>query len=102
MNKTMKAAVYYTHDDIRLENRPIPAIAPDEILLKTLACGLCGGETMAWYKKSEPKVLGHEPIGEIVAVGKDVTEYAIGDRLFVNHHVGRVDSHLSRRGTFYP
>ncbi len=96
----MKAAIYHALDDIRLEKRPIPQIGPDEILLKTLACGLCGGETMAWYKKNDPKVLGHEPIGEVVGVGKDVSEYRIGDRLFVNHHVGRIDSHLSRRGHF--
>lgn len=96
----MKAAVYHSLEDIRLEERPIPEIGAEEILLKTLACGLCGGETMAWYKKSEPKVLGHEPIGEVVAVGSDVTDYKVGNRLFINHHVGRVDSHLSRRGHF--
>lgn len=100
MTKTMKAAVYHSLDDVRIEERPIPAIGPDEILLKTLACGLCGGETMAWYKKSEPKVLGHEPVGEVVEVGRDVTDFKLGDRLFVNHHVGRINSHLSRRGHF--
>ncbi|WOI56290.1 zinc-binding dehydrogenase [Palleronia sp. LCG004] len=100
MTKTMKAAVYHALDDIRLEERPVPGIGPGEVLLKTLACGLCGGETMAWYKKSEPKVLGHEPIGEVVEIGAGVTDFAVGDRLFVNHHVGRVNSHLSRRGHF--
>jgi L-iditol 2-dehydrogenase len=100
MSNMMKAAVYYDIDDIRVEERPVPTIGRDEILLKTLACGLCGGETMAWYKKAEPKVIGHEPIGEVVEVGADVSDYKIGDRLFINHHVGRVDSHLSRRGHF--
>ncbi len=100
MAEMMKAAVYYALDDIRIEDRPIPKIGRDEMLLKTLACGLCGGETMAWYKKAEPKVIGHEPIGEVVEVGSDVKDYKVGDRLFVNHHVGRIDSHLSRRGHF--
>ncbi|WP_421855001.1 zinc-binding dehydrogenase [Oricola sp.] len=100
MTKTMKAAVYHALDDIRVEEWPVPEIGPEEVLLKTLACGLCGGETMAWYKKGDPKVLGHEPIGEVVEVGRDVTGYKPGDRLFVNHHVGRIDSHLSRRGHF--
>jgi L-iditol 2-dehydrogenase len=57
MSNMMTAAVYHALDDIRIEQRPVPEIGPDDILLKTLACGLCGGETMAWYKKSEPKVL---------------------------------------------
>lgn len=100
MTETMKAAVYHALDDVRLETRPIPEIGPDDLLLKTLACGLCGGEAMAWYKKGEPKVLGHEPVGEVVARGRNVTEFAIGERLFVNHHVGRVRSHWSLRGHF--
>lgn len=99
MTNMMKAAVQYAIDDIRLEERPVPEIGPGELLLKTRACGLCGGETMAWYK-SEPKVLGHEPSGEVVEVGAGVSDYRVGDRVFVNHHVGRVNSHLSRRGHF--
>ncbi|MCY4292097.1 MAG: zinc-binding dehydrogenase [Roseovarius sp.] len=99
MTRTMQAAVQYAIDDIRIEERPIPRIGPGELLLKTLACGLCGGETMAWYK-TEPKVLGHEPVGEVVEVGDGVKDFGIGDRVFVNHHVGRVNSHLSRRGHF--
>ena len=100
MSNMMRAAVYYALDDIRLEERPVPEIGPDDILLKTLASGLCGGETMAWYKKREPKVLGHEPIGEVVEVGRNVTDYKIGERLFVNHHVGRNNSHLALRGRY--
>lgn len=99
MTRTMQAAVYHALDDIRIEERPVPEIGPGEVLLKMLACGLCGGETMAWYK-SEPKVLGHEPIGEIVEIGEGVKDFKVGDRVFVNHHVGRVNSHLSRRGHF--
>jgi len=100
MSNMMRAAVYYALDDIRLEERPVPEIGPDDILLKTLASGLCGGETMAWYKKREPKVLGHEPIGEVVEVGRNVTDYKIGEHLFVNHHVGRNNSHLALRGRY--
>ncbi len=100
MSNEMNAAVYHAMDDIRLEKWPLPRVGPGEMLLKTLACGLCGGETMGWYKKSQPKVLGHEPVGEVVELGTGVTDFRIGDRVFVNHHVGRVNSHLSRRGYF--
>ncbi len=100
MSRTMLAAVYHAQDDIRVEERPVPEIGPGEMLLRTLACGLCGGETMAWRRSGKPKVLGHEPVGEVVEIGAGVEGYAVGDRVFVNHHVGRVDSHLSRRGHF--
>jgi L-iditol 2-dehydrogenase len=84
----MRVAVYYSNSDIRVEERPVPSIGPGEVLVKTEACGLCGGEAMEWYLMPRaPKILGHEPAGVIVEVGKGVTGYGIGDRVFVHHHV---------------
>ena len=101
MSKTMKAAVYYNNSDIRIEDVPIPEINDDEILVKTIACGLCGGETMEWYHiKRSPKVMGHEPCGTIVQAGKNVKDFKEGDLVFVNHHVPQFTSHLSIRGHF--
>ena len=101
MSKKMKAAVYYNNKDIRIEEVDIPQIGPDEILVKTIACGLCGGEAMEWYHiKRSPKVMGHEPTGIIEEIGKNVTGYKKGDRIFVNHHAINVNSHLSVRGHF--
>ena len=99
MTEMMTAAVYHGPDDIRIEQRPLPRIGPGEMLLRTLVCGLCAGEAMPWYK-SQPRVLGHEPVGEVMEVGTGVTDFRVGDRVFINHHVGRVNSHLSRRGHF--
>ncbi|MEW5957501.1 MAG: zinc-binding dehydrogenase [Chloroflexota bacterium] len=101
MTQTMQAAVYYNNSDIRLEERPIPQIGPGDILVKTVACGLCGGEAMEWYHAPRaPKVMGHEPAGIVVQAGQNVTRFKEGDRVFVNHHVGRIQSHLSLRGHF--
>lgn len=100
MSKMMTAAVYYGLHDIRVEERPVPEIGSGEMLLKTLACGLCGGEAMPWYKKSQPKVIGHEPVGEVVAVGEDVKDFRRGERLFVHHHVASMNSHWSLRGHY--
>jgi L-iditol 2-dehydrogenase len=88
MMGTMRVAVYYTNRDVRVEERPIPQIGPGEVLVKTEACGLCGGEAMEWYLAPRaPKILGHEPAGVIVEVGAGVTGFAVGDRVFVHHHV---------------
>ena len=101
MPDTMRAAVYYNNRDIRIEERLIPEIGPGDLLVKTVASGLCGGEAMEWYHiKTAPKVMGHEPAGVVVEVGKDVTRFKEGDRVFVNHHVGRTYSHLAQRGHF--
>lgn len=95
----MRVGVYYAADDIRVERRPVPRIGPDELLVRTTATALCAGEAMEWYSTREGgKILGHEPVGVVAAVGAEVEEFAIGDRVFVNHHVGRMRSHWAIRG----
>lgn len=85
---TMRAAVYYTQSDVRVEERQIPEIGPGEVLVRTEACGLCGSEAMEWYQAPRaPRILGHEPAGVIVDVGEGVAGYAVGDRVFVHHYV---------------
>ena len=84
----MRVAVYYNNHDIRIEERPIPEINDNELLVKVIASGICGSDVMEWYRiKSAPRVLGHEIAGEIVKVGKNIKEFKIGDRVFVSHHV---------------
>jgi L-iditol 2-dehydrogenase len=85
---TMRAAVYYANRDVRVEERPVPRIGPGEVLVKTEATGLCGGEAMEWYLGPRaPKILGHEPAGVIAEVGEGVAGLSVGDRVFVHHHV---------------
>ena len=95
----MRTVVYYGQDDVRLEDRPVPQIGAAEVLVKTKACGLCGGETMPWYHEL-PKYLGHEPTGEIVEVGAGVADFQVGDRVFAHHHVACMRCTYCRRGSF--
>ncbi|MEM3587206.1 MAG: zinc-dependent dehydrogenase [Candidatus Jordarchaeaceae archaeon] len=84
----MRVAVYYNNNDVRLEEMPKPKIGPGEVLVKAMACGICGSDVMEWYRvKKAPRVLGHEMTGEIVEVGPGVRKYKVGDRVFVSHHV---------------
>ncbi len=84
----MRAAVYYSNNDIRLEERPRPQIDRGELLLKVMACGICGSDVMEWYRiKSAPRVLGHEAVSVIEEAGEDVEDFREGDRVFVSHHV---------------
>lgn len=84
----MRVAMYYNNKDIRIEEMPKPKIGPDELLIKTMACGICGSDVMEWYRiKKAPRVLGHEMSGEIVEIGKNVKDFKVGDRVFVSHHV---------------
>lgn len=84
----MYVAVYYSNKDIRIEERPIPEIGREELLVKVMASGICGSDVMEWYRiKKAPLVLGHEIAGEIVEIGEDVKKHRKGDRVFVSHHV---------------
>ena len=84
----MRVAMYYRNTDVRIQEMPIPKIGPGEILVKAVACGICGSDVLEWYRiKKAPLVLGHEMAGEIVQVDSQVQGYALGDRVFVSHHV---------------
>lgn len=97
----MKVAVYYSNNDIRIEERPIPSISENEILVKMKASGICGTDVMQWYRiKKTPRVLGHEISGEIVALGKGVGNFRKGDRVFVSHHVPCYKCHHCVQGNY--
>lgn len=97
----MKAAVYYSQNDVRLEDVPKPRIGEDEALVEMKACGVCGSDLMDWYLRDRvPLVLGHEPTGLIAEKGASVRGFEIGDRVFVHHHVACLQCHYCLRGDF--
>jgi L-iditol 2-dehydrogenase len=104
----VRCAVLYDTADIRIEERPVPSLGAGELLVRTRACGICSGDIMAWYiKRKAPLVFGHEPAGEIVAIGegeppRDVSgaPFTIGDRVFVHHHAPCFDCEACARGDF--
>ncbi len=97
----MKASRYYSRDDIRVKEVPIPEIGPGEILVRVKACGLCGSDLMEWYvKEKAPTVLGHEPAGIVDKVGRGDDAFKVGDRVFVHHHVPCFTCHYCLRGNY--
>src|SRR4030067_3418366 len=99
MAKTMKAAVAYDFKDIRIEEVPVPDVGPREALVKVSACGICSGDVMPWYiRKKAPIVLGHEPAGTIVEIGKEVNNFKVGDRVAIYNQPPCFQSCLGDRG----
>jgi L-iditol 2-dehydrogenase len=86
---TMLAAVYRGIHDVRLETVPVPQIGPGEILIKVHTCGICGTDLkkIATGSHSAPRIFGHETSGTVAATGKNVTQFAPGDRVMVFHHI---------------
>jgi len=84
----VRAGVYYSNSDVRVEERPTPVIGPGEALLRVHASGICGSDVLEWYRMPKaPLVLGHEVAGDIVEVGAGVGNVKVGDRVAVSHHV---------------
>jgi L-iditol 2-dehydrogenase len=97
----MKAAMYHSLDDIRIEDVPKPKISPNEVLVEMKACGVCGSDLMEWYLRSRaPLVLGHEPAGVIVEAGKRVKGFKVGDRVFAHHHVADLECYYCQKGDY--
>ncbi len=86
----MKSAVFYKKHDLRIEDIPKPLPQKGEVLIKVMACGICGtdvhifnGDEGAAATPSQT-VLGHEFSGIIEAVGDDVSNFAPGERVCVD------------------
>ena len=94
----MRAAVLYDIDDIRIEERDVPVLREGDMLVQTMASGICSGDVMAWYiRRKAPLVLGHEPAGVVAEVAGEST-FAVGDRVFVHHHAPCFECRACKRG----
>ena len=85
----MRTAVWYNNRDIRIEEIDRPEPGADELLVKILACGICGSDIVEWYRLPRaPLVPGHEVSGRIAAAGNHVRHLEVGDRVGLGWHAG--------------
>jgi alcohol dehydrogenase/propanol-preferring alcohol dehydrogenase len=106
MEKTMKAMqVKKAGGDFQLVEIPVPAPKENEVLIKVEACGICHSDAIVkegWYPNLPyPLVPGHEVIGTITEVGKNVKSWQTGQRVGVGWHGGHCfECEPCRRGDF--
>jgi threonine 3-dehydrogenase len=91
-----------------MESRPVPEIGPDDVLIRVKKTGICGTDIHiwnwdAWAERTVPVglVTGHEFAGEIVDVGRNVTDLKIGQRCSGEGHLIGHHSRQSRSGKFH-
>jgi L-iditol 2-dehydrogenase len=95
----MKAAVYRSNRDLRVEERDPPAAGVGELVFRVAASGVCGSDVLEWYRAPKaPVVLGHEVAGEVVEIGAGLAGFAVGDRIVTTHHVPCDECHYCRAG----
>jgi len=84
----MKVCAYYGPDSFEVEDRPVPEIGDDEILVKTDTVGICGTDIHKAVHQTvkEGTILGHEISGVVDAVGANVSKFKVGDKVAIAHH----------------
>ncbi|HXW43028.1 MAG TPA: alcohol dehydrogenase [Xanthobacteraceae bacterium] len=99
---------------LRLMERPTPKPSGTEVLLKVIAAGVCHSDLHIWEGQYDlgggkflkladrgvklPLTMGHENVGEVVAVGPDAKGVKIGDRRLVHPWLGCGECKVCRRG----
>ncbi|MCC2127523.1 NAD(P)-dependent alcohol dehydrogenase [Hominiventricola filiformis] len=88
MEGKMKVAVMLGIGKMGFEERDIPKVKENEVLVKLEYVGICGSDLHYYetgaigdYVVEPPFVLGHEPGGTVVEVGKNVKNLKVGDRV---------------------
>lgn len=84
----MKALVYEGPRMMNVRDVPLPALQPDEVLVRVSHAGICGSELGGYLGhnslRKPPLIMGHEFAGTIAEVGEQVSALAAGDRVTAN------------------
>jgi L-iditol 2-dehydrogenase len=85
----MKAQVFRGVNQLSYEDIPVPEIGPDEVLVQVQVVGLCQSDIkkIRYPLYDPPRIFGHETAGTLAAVGSEVTNWQVGDRVVVLHHI---------------
>src|SRR6266478_3520572 len=98
----MKALLLSSYKNLELADLPAPSPAPDEVLIRVAACGICGSDVHGYDGSSgrriPPIVMGHEAAGVIAAVGAAVKTFSSGDRVTFDSTVYCGECPNCRRG----
>ena len=80
----MKAAVFIdVKKIIYREDYPKPSPGPDDVIVKTHYCGICGSDITNFKLKmyQAPLIMGHEFTGEVMEIGSNITDIKLGDKV---------------------
>ena len=87
VEKQMKAAVLYGKEDLQIESVAVPNIGDGDVLVRVQAALTCGTDVKVFRRGYHarmivpPALFGHELAGDIVAIGKKVRGFKVGQRV---------------------
>lgn len=91
MTGYMKAAVVNGPGDMTVKTVQIPKVGEESVLIKVLFCAVCGSDIRIFDSGNKrvkyPAIIGHEMAGEIVEIGRGITNFKVGDKIAVGADV---------------
>ena len=91
MKTTMKAVqVLAKGEPMRLVEVPIPQPEEGQVLIRVEACGICHGDSkvIEGWASEYPRIPGHEVVGTIEKLGKNISKWDVGQRVGIGWHGG--------------
>jgi len=101
MGKTMKAAVFVEKNRIELADKPIPAVGPNDALIRITTTTICGTDVhilKGEYPVAKGLTIGHEPVGVIEKLGSAVAGYQEGQRVIAGAICPNFNSYAAQDG----
>jgi threonine dehydrogenase-like Zn-dependent dehydrogenase len=88
----MKAVTWHGNHDVRVDRVPDPAIEhPTDAVIRVTSSGICGSDLHLYEVLGpyidEGDILGHEPMGIVEAVGAELTNIKVGDRVVIPFNI---------------
>jgi L-iditol 2-dehydrogenase len=100
----MKALVLEDYGRLVYKDVPVPEIADNEVLIKVMACGICGSDVHgldgSTGRRIPPLIMGHEASGVIADTGRNVSGWKKGDRVTFDSTVYPLDDWYTLRGLY--
>lgn len=100
----MKAVVFEDIEEMVFQEVPDPKCEDDGLVIKVKACAICGTDIKIYHSGHRhikpPRITGHEFSGEIVAIGKNVKGYEVGQRVAIAPAVPCRECHYCKRSIF--
>jgi threonine dehydrogenase-like Zn-dependent dehydrogenase len=101
----VKAVVWHGKEDVRIEDVADPTIQePTDAIIRVTSSGICGSDlhlySVLGMFMEEGDVLGHEPMGIVEEVGRDVTQVKPGDRVVIPFNIVCGSCWMCERGLF--
>lgn len=104
MKENMKAAIYMGKENIKIKELPIEKLGDYDVLIKNIYSSICGTDVAVYnhgpntgHRITVGEEFGHETVSRIVAIGKKVTDFKIGERVYPYPRYAKGDT--KRAGT---